>query len=83
MPPKPLVTTQPTSGSNEEGSGGMFQSKRRIPRPLAVLRESFLIFAFWDMSVQTALIVFVAIPVGAVLLWRLGLLLVNRTFDVA
>jgi hypothetical protein len=61
----------------------MFQSKWKIPRPLAVLRESLLIFAFWDMSVQTALIVFVAVPVGAILLWRLGLVLVNRAFDLA
>jgi hypothetical protein len=49
----------------------MDQPKSKLPRPFAVARESFLIFAFWDMSLQTALILFVAVPVGAILAWRL------------
>jgi hypothetical protein len=55
----------------------------KVPRPLAVLRESILIFAFWDMSLQTALIVFVALPVGAILLWRLMLNLSKRIVGFA
>jgi hypothetical protein len=62
---------------------GMAKLQWKVPRPLAVLRESFLIFAFWDMSLQTALICFVAFPVGAVLLWRLTMFSVKRLIGLS